>query len=61
MHYGREFLSVGMWDSDKAQHLRETCARVSLSESFRHFSLVRSCADEIFRRQTLGTWGMGSA
>ncbi|GAA5909358.1 hypothetical protein JCM8208_005716 [Rhodotorula glutinis] len=27
MHYGREFLSVGMWDSDKAQHLRETCAR----------------------------------
>jgi hypothetical protein len=29
MHYGREFLSVGMWDSDKAQHLRETCARVS--------------------------------
>ncbi|GAA5832338.1 hypothetical protein JCM11251_006414 [Rhodosporidiobolus azoricus] len=27
MHYGREFLSVAMWDSDKAQHLRETCAR----------------------------------
>ncbi|GAA5866376.1 hypothetical protein JCM8547_000758 [Rhodosporidiobolus lusitaniae] len=27
MHYGREFLSIGMWDSDKAQHLRETCAR----------------------------------
>ncbi|GAA5894698.1 hypothetical protein JCM5296_002258 [Sporobolomyces johnsonii] len=27
MHYGREFLSVQMWDSDKAQHLRETCAR----------------------------------
>ncbi|GJN90348.1 hypothetical protein Rhopal_003358-T1 [Rhodotorula paludigena] len=27
MHYGREFLSVSMWDSDKAQHLRETCAR----------------------------------
>jgi hypothetical protein len=28
MHYGREFLSVAMWDSEKAQHLRETCARV---------------------------------
>ncbi|GAA5907082.1 uncharacterized protein JCM6883_006132 [Sporobolomyces salmoneus] len=27
MHYGREFLSVAMWDSEKAQHLRETCAR----------------------------------
>ncbi|GAA6003768.1 hypothetical protein JCM10207_003589 [Rhodosporidiobolus poonsookiae] len=27
MHYGREFLSIAMWDSDKAQHLRETCAR----------------------------------
>ncbi|GAA5983915.1 hypothetical protein JCM11641_006420 [Rhodosporidiobolus odoratus] len=27
MHYGREFLSMSMWDSDKAQHLRETCAR----------------------------------
>ncbi|GAA5941155.1 hypothetical protein JCM10213_001733 [Rhodosporidiobolus nylandii] len=26
MHYGREFLSQAMWDSDKAQHLRETCA-----------------------------------
>lgn len=30
MHYGREFLSVKMWDSDKAQHVRYTCARVSL-------------------------------
>jgi len=30
MHYGREFLSVAMWDSEKAQHLRETCARVRL-------------------------------
>ncbi|KAL8278811.1 hypothetical protein RQP46_008880 [Phenoliferia psychrophenolica] len=27
MHYGREFLSVQMWDSDKAQHLRQVCAR----------------------------------
>ncbi|KAM0746859.1 hypothetical protein T439DRAFT_329545 [Meredithblackwellia eburnea MCA 4105] len=27
MHYGREFLSVQMWDSDKAQHLRSVCAR----------------------------------
>ncbi|KAK4055032.1 hypothetical protein OIO90_003373 [Microbotryomycetes sp. JL221] len=25
MHYGREFLSMGTWDSEKAQHLRETC------------------------------------
>jgi hypothetical protein len=30
MHYGREFLSMpAMWDSEKAQHLRSTCARVS--------------------------------
>ncbi len=27
MHYGREFLSVQKWDSEKAQQLRETCAR----------------------------------
>ncbi|KAM0791763.1 hypothetical protein ACM66B_004027 [Microbotryomycetes sp. NB124-2] len=27
MHYGREFLSMQMWDSEKAQHLRETCVR----------------------------------
>lgn len=27
MHYGREFLSVQMWDSDKAQHLRSVCAK----------------------------------
>lgn len=35
MHYGREFLSIQMWDSEKAQHLRETCARVSLSPPLR--------------------------
>ena len=26
MHYGREFLSIQMWNSEKAQQLRETCA-----------------------------------
>ncbi|SCV73523.1 BQ2448_7449 [Microbotryum intermedium] len=29
MHYGREFLSLSMWDSEKAQNCRKTCARVS--------------------------------
>lgn len=33
MHYGREFLSIQMWNSEKAQHLRETCARVSTLRS----------------------------
>lgn len=28
MHYGREFLSLDLWESEKAAHLRSTCARV---------------------------------
>lgn len=57
MHYGREFLSVGMWDSDKAQHLRETCARVR--PAFLHTPERATLTDS--ELQTLGTWGMGSA
>lgn len=61
MHYGREFLSVGMWDSDKAQHLRETCARVSLSKPFFVTSPLVKLVLTRLSWQTLGTWGMGSA
>lgn len=57
MHYGREFLSVGMWDSDKAQHLRETCARVR--PAFLYTPERATLTDS--ELQTLGTWGMGSA
>jgi len=31
MHYGREFLSMDMWESERASHLRTTCARVLAS------------------------------
>lgn len=58
MHHGREFLSLGMWDSEKAQHLRETCARV-------RFSFLLTLFSPLLTRfptppQTLGSWGMGS-
>lgn len=59
MHYGREFLSIHMWDSEKAQHLRETCSRVSLRPwIFLHCTI----ADHHYLlriHQTLFTWGMG--
>lgn len=28
MHYGREFLSKGLWDTDQAKHLRGYCGKV---------------------------------
>jgi hypothetical protein len=28
MHYGRAFLSNDLWDSERAQHFRYSCARV---------------------------------
>lgn len=56
MHYGREFLSVAMWDSEKAQHLRETCARVSR----RHPQYIMNVLTGLHLSQTLSSWGMGS-
>jgi hypothetical protein len=31
MHYGRAFLSMDMWDSDRARHLRYSCSHVFAS------------------------------
>ncbi|SGZ01293.1 BQ5605_C033g11136 [Microbotryum silenes-dioicae] len=37
MHYGREFLSLSMWDSEKAQNCRKTCAR---TDAFCYLALL---------------------
>lgn len=28
MHFGREFLSKGLWETEQAGHLREACGKV---------------------------------
>jgi len=54
MHYGREFLSVAMWDSEKAQHLRETCARVSCSQPQYMMSVLTVYTSPLTDSQQLG-------
>lgn len=65
MHYGREFLSVQQWNSEKAQNLRQACARVRTENVvFSGWNVVsRPRTDHHFHRptQTLSTWGMGLA
>lgn len=56
MHYGREFLSVAMWDSEKAQHLRETCARVSVSISYHLSFVLKLRFSRMNRPSAVGAW-----
>lgn len=53
MHYGREFLSIQMWDSEKAQNLRAMCVEVRFAP---HLSRTTSLTSLL---QTLASWGMG--